>query len=279
MSSNTSRTNAWKEYWRHSNDGSFTIAEAGCRRDSNQGRERACRGKFMKFEVYCDENRPDLFSSQKPQAQYMVIGSLWLRTRDRGVYKTEMHRLRDKYKVGGEFKWQKVSPSRIKFYVALVDWFLEKGDSLRFRCIAVDREKVDLIRFHDSDQELGFYKFYYQMLHHWIADFNEYAVFCDFKVNRRRDRLHALQRCLNYSNLSARITTLQAVRSRESVLLELCDVLTGAAASKLNAGPRRGSAKSQLVARLEQRLGREIAHTSRGEPKFNVFVIDLGGGW
>ena len=32
----------------------------------------------MKFEVYCDESRPDLLSSQKPAAQYMVIGGLWL---------------------------------------------------------------------------------------------------------------------------------------------------------------------------------------------------------
>ncbi len=30
----------------------------------------------MKFEVYCDESRPDLLRSQQPRAQYMVIGSL-----------------------------------------------------------------------------------------------------------------------------------------------------------------------------------------------------------
>ena len=70
----------------------------------------------MRFEVYCDESRPDLLSSHNPQANYMVLGSLWLREKDRNSYKREIHLLRDKHKVGGEFKWQRISPSRISFY-------------------------------------------------------------------------------------------------------------------------------------------------------------------
>ena len=65
----------------------------------------------MRFDVYCDECRPDLLSSQQPPARYMVIGSLWLRTEDREAFKVAIHELRDKHKVGGEIKWQKVSPS------------------------------------------------------------------------------------------------------------------------------------------------------------------------
>lgn len=30
----------------------------------------------MKFDVYCDESRPDLFCSKKPLANFVVIGSL-----------------------------------------------------------------------------------------------------------------------------------------------------------------------------------------------------------
>jgi len=32
----------------------------------------------MKFEVYCDEAYPDLFTSKKANAHYLMIGSLWL---------------------------------------------------------------------------------------------------------------------------------------------------------------------------------------------------------
>jgi hypothetical protein len=209
----------------------------------------------------------------------MLIGGLWLPSEERADMKAAIHALRDKHKVGGEFKWQKVSPSRLEFYQELCDWFVSMGDHLRFRCIAVDHKQVDLMRFHENDQELGFYKFYYQMLHHWIFDFNEYAVFCDFKSNRYRDRLADLARCLRSANLSSEIINVQAVRSSESVLMQMSDVLTGIAAAKLNNNLRTGSAKQELVTHLEQALGRKILATSSNEKKFNVFAINLEGGW
>jgi uncharacterized protein DUF3800 len=233
----------------------------------------------MDFDVYCDETRPDLFSSQKPPVQYMVIGSLWLEESFREEFKSDIHTLRDKHKIGGEFKWQKISPSRIDFYKELIDWFFAKKNNLRFRCIAVDHEKVNLVHYHEDDQELGFYKFYYQMLHHWIMDFNNYAVFCDFKTNRHRDRLPILKRCLDKSNLSSSMLNVQATRSRESVLIQLTDVLTGIASARLNNSITEDSAKSQVVSHLENKLEREIKHTTKSEQKFNVFVIDLQGGW
>lgn len=233
----------------------------------------------MKFEVYCDECYPDLLASCRPQATYMVIGSVWLSAENRQQYKDAIHELRNRHKIGGEFKWQKVSPSRLGFYRDLIDWFFDQGDSLRFRCIAVEHSQVNLLRYHENDQELGFYKFYYQMLHHWIMDFNEYAVFCDFKSNRRRTRLQVLQRCLDASNLSSRVTTVQAIRSSESVLIQLADLLTGIVSAGLNNRLTPNSAKSDIVARTERHLQGPIRHTVKSEQKFNVFVIDLKGGW
>lgn len=233
----------------------------------------------MRFEVYCDESRPDLLGSARPGARFMVIGSLWLPTDKRDDFKTAIHALRDKHRVGGEFKWQKVARTRQAFYEELVQRFHDQGDALRFRCIAVDQSQVNLPLYHEDDQELGFYKFYYQLLHHWILDFNAYAVFVDFKSNRRRDRLHVLRRCLDLSNLSSRVERVQAVRSDESVLVQLADVLTGAAAARLNNGLRTGSAKAAVVERLEALLNRKIAPTWKSEQKFNVFQIDLRGGW
>jgi len=185
----------------------------------------------MEFDVYCDESRPDLFASNAPRSNYMVIGSLWLPKDLRNVYKTEIHELREKHKIGPEFKWQKVSKSRIQFYTELVEWFFSKGEDLRYRCIAIDSHKVNLLHYHENDQELGFYKFYYQLLHHWILDFNEYNIFCDSKKNAKNDRLKVLMRCLNYGNLAAVIKNVQAIRSDESVLIQVADLLTGLAAS------------------------------------------------
>jgi len=160
-----------------------------------------------------------------------------------------------------------------------VQWFLDQGHHLRFRCIAVDHKQANLLKFHENDQELAFYKFYYQLLHHWILDFNEYAIFCDFKSNREGDRLEVLRRCLDYSNLSSQIRRVQAVRSSESVLLQLADVLTGAASARLNDKVTAGGAKEAVVATLETGLERRIQRTVHAEQKFNVFQINLRGGW
>ena len=233
----------------------------------------------MKFEVYCDESRPDLFASARPAAKFMVIGSLWLQTVDRDEFKQAIHALRNKHKVGGEFKWQKASTSREQFYQEVLGTFLDLGDRLRFRCIAVDHAKVNLVHFHNDDQELGFYKFYYQMLRHWLDDFNEYSVFCDCKRNRDPRRLEVLRRCLDNSVLSSTVSRVQAIRSDESVLTQLADVLTGLAAARLNESLRAGSAKDRLLQFFESRLKRRIRHTYKAEQKYNVFVIDLQGGW
>jgi len=233
----------------------------------------------MEFDVYCDESRPDLFASKSPGGNYMVIGSLWLLKVHRETYKKEIHLLREKHKIGPEFKWQKVSNSRSSFYFELLDWFCSKGEELRFRCIAVDRKRVDLLHYHENDQELGFYKFYYQVLHHWIEDFNDYAIFCDFKKNAHRDRLKVLERCLYNSNLSANIKAVQAIRSDESVLIQLADLLTGIASSRINNALGSGSVKEKVLHHLECCLRRRIGGTSKAEKKYNVFIIDLRGGW
>ena len=89
----------------------------------------------------------------------------------RNEIKSRVGALRERHQAWGEIKWSKVSPNRRDFYVELIDLFFAYGDNLRFRCIAVDRTQLNLA-LHDNDGELGFYKFYYQLLHHWILDFN-----------------------------------------------------------------------------------------------------------
>ena len=233
----------------------------------------------MDFDVFCDESHPDLLASKNSSAQYLLIGSLWMLSEDRENFKSSIHALREKHKIGPEFKWEKVSYSRLAFYKDLISWFWSQGERLRFRCIVVDKKKVDLVHYHQNDQELGFYKFYYQLLHHWIADFNNYHIFCDFKTNRRRDRLHTLKECLECVNLSAQIAGVQATRSDESVLLQLVDVLTGLISASLNHSCGHSSAKQQAISFFEQQLNHPIAPSSNSEKKCNIFKIDLGGGW
>ena len=231
----------------------------------------------MKFEVYCDEALPDLFTSGKPQGQYLMIGALWLPASLREDVKSKIDTLRERHAVFGEMKWRKISPSRVTFYEDVVDLFFAYGSNMRFRCIAVDRENINLAKFHNNDGELGFYKFYYQLLHHWILDHNEYQFFCDLKTSRSPTRMAELRRVLSKANISAEISNVQSLPSTQLALMQLCDILLGAANSRLNVGAPASPAKLAIVERMEASLGRRITPTWKSEDKFNVFKINLQG--
>ncbi len=235
----------------------------------------------MKFEIYCDESRPDLFTSKtEHKDRYLLIGGLWLPAEKRIEIKQQIKNLKDTHKIGGQIKWQKISNSRLQFYYELIDLFVSLNLDLRFRCIAVEVNKVNFNLYHENDAELGFYKFYYELIHHWILDFNEYCIFCDTKTNRRPDRLATLRQCLQNSNLSSQIHSIQAVPSRESALIQFADFLLGAASSDLNESIDDQSAKMKVLVYLRNKLKREkLAPTVKGEEKFNIFAIQLQGGW
>lgn len=235
-------------------------------------------GGVMDFDVYCDESYPDLFSTNKSNRNYIVIGSLWLQCENRKQFKEQIHELRDKHHIGGEFKWKKISPSKFDFYKDLIAWFFHKGDNLRFRCIVINKNEVNLEIFHRNDAELGFYKFYYQVLNHWILDNNNYNIFCDYKKNRRNDRWEILKECLKNSNISSLINNVQAINSQDSVLIQLVDVLTGVVSRKFNYNIN-GSIKDQLISYTEDFITKPINATSISEKKFNIFKIKLEGGW
>lgn len=233
----------------------------------------------MDFEVYCDESQPDVFWSKSVgHARFLMIGGLWLPAEKRVAVKAQINELKARTGFSVEVKWSKAHADNEALFRGLIDLFAG-SDSLRFRCIAVEGNKVNLVHFHENDAELGFYKFYYQLIKHWILDFNHYKVFCDEKTNRAGDRLKTLRRTLDLANMSSVVESVQALPSHEVVLLQLADVLLGAASSRLNGTLSTGSVKERLVLHLEGLLGRPIAPTPRSEQKFNVFKINLQGGW
>ncbi len=235
----------------------------------------------MKFEIYCDENHQDVLASSDVErdAQFLTIGSLWLPADLRDEVKKKISIIRGKHCKYGEIKWSKVSPAGEEFYKDLIDLYISYGLDMRFRCIAVKSSDINWA-MHGGDRELGFYKFYYQMLKHWITDFNEYRIFCDYKTCKRRDSLHVLKKYLGDANLSSDIVQVQALPSKKVVLIQLADFLLGAASARMNETVQNGSAKDNLIRYMETRLGVKcIGATARSQQKFNVFKINLSGGW
>jgi len=233
----------------------------------------------MLFEVYCDESNQDVLTQkQRNHIQFMMIGSLWIPAELRKEAKEKIKLIREKYKKFGEIKWRKVSPAGLAFYKELVDLFFAYGQEMRFRCIAVEADKINW-QLHGNNQELGFYKFYYQMLHHWILDFNEYVIFCDHKSNTNQNAMRELQACLTKANLSSKVKQVQSLSSQTLDLIQITDLLLGMASARINKHVLENSAGDQLIKHLEKRLDRALCPTSKDEQKFNIFKINLHGGW
>ncbi|MFP3975846.1 MAG: DUF3800 domain-containing protein [Dehalococcoidia bacterium] len=229
----------------------------------------------MDIEIYCDESNQELLGASKPtNKRFFLIGGIWLPASKRKEYKEAINNIRQEEHCFGEAKWKAVSPSKLGFYLRLIEFFFQQEQDLRFRCIVIDTQRVDLHKYHEADKELGYYKFCYQLLKNWIEDFNSYRIFLDLKTNRIPRRLPVLHNFLSSSNILANVMSVQALPSRELILMQLADVLLGAVSSKFNQSAE-STAKAEVMKRIEHHLSHPIGPTSKELKKFNVFKMAL----
>jgi hypothetical protein len=225
----------------------------------------------MNYEIYCDESCIEALFDKNAH-KYSVIGGIWIPKEFRKEMRARLNAIKQKHSIMGEMKWKKVSPAYIGLYKDVVEFFFS-SPNIRYRAIIIDAALVDNDRFNNGCGELGFYKFYYQLLYHWLFPDNEYNIFLDYKVNGYRNRIIELKRILCYSS---KVLSVQALPSNESVAIQLADILTGAIASKFNK-EITSPAKLEIIKCIEQY--KPILKTSKNENKFNIFDINLRKGW
>lgn len=222
------------------------------------------------YSIYCDESRHDSGTNG-----YTTIGGIWVPSEKKKDFTRSLRKLYSDYHIGAEVKWSKTSATILPAYKALIDFFFEQDIS--FRVIVIDKSKLRHDEFHDGDEELGFYKFYYEMLVKWLSLPGEHSILLDFKKNKGFDRYPVLERCLK-SKLphNASLKSLNVIQSHDSPLAQLSDLLIGATAAKWS-GVNTNSAKAQLIQHIE--IKREASLTSitssQAFCKFNLFKINL----
>lgn len=230
----------------------------------------------MNFEIYCDESGLEAIND-KSAHKYCAIGGIWIPEQYRLILKEKLNSIKHEYNIYGELKWNKVSPLTIQCYKDVIDYFFSTP-RIRFRAIIIESSKIDNNVYNNGDAELGFYKFYYQLINHWITENNEYRIFLDHKINANKDRVNELGKILQNSNINANVKYAQAIHSHESVAIQLADILTGIVFAKFNK-KTTSPAKLELIELVEKHLCKEIQETRRLEEKFNVFNINLRKGW
>ena len=228
----------------------------------------------MNYEVYCDESCVEALFD-KESHKYAVIGGVWIPSESRSELKIALNKIKEKYNLLGEMKWQKISPSTIDMYKEIIATFFT-SDNIRFRAICINSAILDHNKFNQGSGELGFYKFYYLLIQQWLLNDNTYNIFVDYKVNGNRHRVKDLGNILQNTTM-ATVKQIQSLPSHESILIQLADILSGAVASAHN-NENTSEAKLAIRSLIEEYLGHKITGTSRLEQKFNVFDINLKKG-
>lgn len=232
--------------------------------------------------VFTDESR-------QTKARYMLQGGLWLRDRDVATFDALCNDVRDRHNMHGHMKWTKVSAAKYDAYRDFVDVFFRmyEQDQIAFRCIVVDTSVLDHDRFNDGDDELGFYKFYYQLLNYWARPTLSYHISIAQRPDRQASRLPTLRAVLNYSLRRVAggmdvwpVGAIDAPMARDVNAIQVADIILGAVGYHLHDFHLKSGASEprvELAAHVARQAGlRDLKHKSPpGERAFNIWHIKL----
>ncbi len=223
------------------------------------------------FNVYCDESCHLEHDRQKA----MVLGAVWCPTRYVQEFNRAIRNLKLKHGLDRHFeiKWTKVSKGKVGFYLEVVKFFFT-SPHLHFRAVIVpDKGRLDHPQFAHTHDE-WYYKMYFLLLENLLSPQYRYRIFIDIKDNWGGTKTARLREILSnsfYDFSQTMVERIQIIRSDESELLQLADLLIGAI-SYANRGYETNEGKKQIVEELRRSSGyRLTVSTWLREDKVNLF--------
>ena len=235
----------------------------------------------MKFNIYCDESCHLEHDNQK----YMVLGGIICEKSIKNRIKRDILEIKRRYNIkeNAEIKWNKVSPSKLKYYKELVDYFFN-NDNLRFRALIIDKTQLTHETFRQTHDD-WYYKMYYQLLLNLVEPKQENYIYLDIKDTKSAKKVEGLKQYLSFKLMDYEfevIKNIQSMNSQESVIMQLADLLIGAIGyrnRKVYDEENASIAKRELMMYIIQRSGYSLnKSTFLSEKKFNLFCIDLKAG-
>ena len=222
------------------------------------------------FNLYCDEST-HLIHDGHP---YMLLSYISIAYPQIRLAKEEIKAIKRKFNYTEELKWTNVHSATYKVYAELVDWFFM--NDLEFRAVVVDKSQIDEKRADYSFNDF-YFRMYFQLLHTKVDFQNRYNVFLDIKDTCSGEKLEKMKKIMSYNSS---IGTLQFIPSRESVFIQLADVLMGAI--NYNLRIQKGDVKGNVIAKLKliEKIKRHSnislnTTTPLSRNKVNLFFITL----
>ncbi len=225
------------------------------------------------YNIYCDESC-HLENDNQP---VMLIGAVWCLKAEVQRISDEIRKLKEIHNASGELKWSKVCPSKLDFYLELVDYFFGES-TLNFRCLIVrDKSNLDHDYFNMGDHDSFYYKMYYQMLLPILKESNQYNIFLDIKDSRSATKVNFLREvlCNTFRDYDKKLIPLiQNVRSHEVHLIQLADFFIGAVGYRYRYDPPTSKAKKEIIDKISSYFGGSLkTSTPPWEAKFNLFIF------
>lgn len=221
----------------------------------------------MNYKIFCDES----CHLENDGWDTMTLGALKCPDEQYEKIKEDIKAIKLKHKTPFEIKWTKLSRSRIELYKELIDYFVDSA--LTFRVVMViNKQDLNHNKFNQTHSEF-YYKTYYLVLKKIMNSQDNFKVYMDIKDTRGKEALNAITNVFENSN-ELPTPYMQHIRSDESQLLQLADILTGAVSYKIR-GLKSSLLKIDLVQYIEKKLGITLNTTSTlAYHKFNRFIQD-----
>jgi hypothetical protein len=223
--------------------------------------------------IYCDESC-HLENDGQP---VMGLGAVMCPIERLPAVKAAIRELKENHNARGELKWEKVSPSRLSFYLALVDYFFAEP-ALRFRgWLVKDKGRLDHDFFNAGSHDSFYYKMLYYLLEPLIQPPNRYHVYLDVKDTRSRLKVRFLAEVLRAKKRDPQgdlVARVQSAPAEELHVMQLADFLLGALCYRNRPTQIRSQAKLAVVKRIEEKTGGTLlGGTPPWEEKYNYFTF------
>ncbi len=228
------------------------------------------------FNVYCDESC-HLENDHRP---IMAIAAVWCPLVKTKQISREIRQIKCNHNLSRDFeiKWTKVSPAKIQFYLDLVDYFFSE-DGLHFRGVIIEKQIIDHKKLNQTHDD-WYYKMFFVLLKEIIDPNCGYRIYLDIKDTKsetKRKKLEEILKTTNYDAAGNIVDRVQQIRSNESEIMQLNDLLMGGL-RYFNENLKTSSAKVQIIDKIKQLSGKSLNQTTwPKEPKFNILIWKPGG--
>ncbi|MBS1516998.1 MAG: DUF3800 domain-containing protein [Bacteroidetes bacterium] len=218
------------------------------------------------FNLYCDES----CHLKNDNFPYMLIGYIGVPFNQIDEHKKYLNYIKENNKKFGEIKWSKISNANFQLYHEIISYFF--SSDLNFRAIVVKKSDINIPKY-SSDYNTFYYKMYYQLIHHKIDMSYKYNIYLDKKDTLSSKKVLTLKKILQTQY--GIIKNLQNINSKESIFMQIADIILGAISYNLRS-ENRVIAKNEIIKLIQKESNHSlISSTKFREFKLNLFFIDL----